>query len=103
MVTNCKHRIHLIGLRTKTHSLPNVIQGRGRNCRPYNERLCPTCNVLRNKFYSLFECENTRPIWQVLPRYYTFKPNMFEFTSLLSSEEPSVLRKLAKFLYLRHS
>ena len=46
--------------RTKNHSLPNVIQGRGRNRRPYNERLCPTCNVLGDKFYCLFECENTR-------------------------------------------
>ena len=28
---------------------------------------------------------------------------MFKFTSLLSSEGPHVLRKLAKFLYLRQS
>ena len=103
MVTNCKHRISLIRFRTKNHSLPNVIQGRGRNRRPYNERLCPTCNVLGDEFHCLFECENTRHIRHVLPRYYTFRPNMFKFSSLLSSEEPSVLRKLAKFLYLRDS
>ena len=42
-------------------------------------------------------------IRHVLPRYYTFRPNMFKFSSLLSSEEPSVLRKLAKILYLRDS
>ena len=97
MVTNCKHRISLIRFRTKNHSLSNVIQGRGRNRRPYNERLCPTCNVLGDEFHCLFECENTRHIRHVLPRYYTFRPNMFNFSSLLSSEEPSVLRKLAKF------
>ena len=103
MVTNCKHRISLIRFRTKNHSLPNVIQGRGRNRRPYNERLCPTCSVLGDEFHCLFECENTRHIRHVLPRYYSFRPNMFKFSSLLSSEEPSVLRKLAKFLYLRDS
>ena len=102
MVTNCKHRISLIRFRTKNHSLPNVFQSRGRNRRPYNERLCLTCNVLGNEFY-LFECENTRHIRHVLPRYYTFRPNMFKFSYLLSSEEPSVLKKLAKFLYLRDS
>ena len=74
-----------------------MIQGRGRNRRPYNERLCPTCNVLGDEFHCLFECENTRHTRHVLPRYYTFKPNMFKFSSLLSSEEPSVVRKLANF------
>ena len=103
MVTNCKHRISLIRFRTKSHSLPNVIQGRGRNCRPYNERLCPTRSVLGDEFHCLFECVNTRHIRHVLPRYYTFRPNIFKFSSLLSSEEPSVLRNLAIFLYLRHS
>ena len=82
----------LLRFRTKNHSLPNVIQGRGRNRRPYNERLCPTCNVLGDEFHCLFECENTRHIRHVLPRYYTFRPNMFKFSFLLSSEEPSVLR-----------
>ena len=101
MVTNCKHRISLLRFRTKNHSLPNVIQGRGRNRRPYNERLCPTCNVLGDRLHCLFECENTRHFRHVLPRYYTFRPNMFKFSSLLSSEEPSVLRKL--ILYLRHA
>ena len=96
IVTNRKHRISLIRFRTKNHSLPNV-QGRGRNRRPYNERLCPTCNVLGDEFHCLLECENTRHIRHVLPRYYTFRPNMFRFYSLLSSEEPSVLRKLAIF------
>ena len=85
------------------HSLPNVIQGRGRNRRPYNERLCPPCNVLGDEFHSLFECENTRHIGHVLPHYYTFMPNIFKFSSLLSSEELSVVRKLAKILYLRDS
>ena len=66
MVTNCKHRISLIGFRTKNHSLPNVIQGRGRNRRPYNKRLCPTCNVLGDELHCLFECENTRHIRHVL-------------------------------------
>ena len=80
IVTNCKHRISLIRFRT--------------NRRPYNERLCPTCNVLGDEFHCLFECENTRHIRHVLPRYYTFRPNMFKFSSLLSSDEPSVLRKL---------
>ena len=37
---------------------------------------------------------------QVLPRYYTFRPNMFKFNSLLSSEEPSVLPKLNSYNYL---
>ena len=37
---------------------------------------------------------------QVLPRYYTFRPNMFKFNSLLSSEEPSVLTKLNSYNYL---
>ena len=43
-------------------------------------------------------CLNVRThghIRHVLPRYYTFRPNMFQFSSLLSSDEPSVLRKLA--------
>ena len=92
MVTNCKRRISLIRFQTKNQSLPNVIQGRGRNRRPYNERLCPICNVLGDEFHCLFECENTRHIRHVLPRYYTFRPNMFKFSSLLNSEEPSLLR-----------
>ena len=103
MVTNCKYRISFIRFRTKNHSLPNVIQGRGRNRRPYNERLCPTCNVLGDEFHCFFECEITRHIRHVLPRYYTFRPNMFKFSSLLSFEEPSVLRKHAIFLYIRDS
>ena len=82
MVTNFKHRISLIRFRTKNYSLPNVIQGRGKNRRPYNERLCPTCNVLADEFHCLFECENTRHIRHVLPSYYTFGPNMFKFCSL---------------------
>ena len=103
LVTDCKHRISLIRFRTKNHSLPNVTQGSGRNRRPYNERLCPTCNVLGDEFHCLFECENTRHIRHVLPRYYTLRPNMIKFPYLLSSEEPSALRKLAIFLYLRDS
>ena len=93
MVTNCKHTISLIRFRTNNHSLPNVIQGRCRNLRPYNERLCPTCNVLGDEFHCLFECENTRHIRHVSPRYYTFRPDMFKFSSLLFSEETTVLRK----------
>ena len=51
-------------------------------------------NVLGDELHCLFECENTRHIRHVLPRYYTFRPNMFKFTSLLSSEEPSFLKNL---------
>ena len=51
-------------------------------------------NDLGDEFHCLFECENTRHIKHVLPRYYTFRPNMLKLSSLLSSEEPSVLRKL---------
>ena len=56
LVTNCKHKI----FRTKNPTLPNVIQSRGRNRRPYSETLCPTCNVLGNEYHCLCECEKTR-------------------------------------------
>ena len=47
----------------------------------------------------MFECENTRHISHELPRYYTFRSNMFTLTSLLSSEEPSVLKVIYHPLY----
>ena len=92
MVTNCKHRI--------SESFTTKCNSRQREkSQTYNERLCPTCNVLGDEFHCLFECENTRHIRHVSPRYYTFRPNMLKFSSLLSSEEPSVLRKLV-FSYI---
>ena len=104
VVTNCKHRISLIRFRTRNHTLPNVIQGRGRTRRQYNDRLalCQTCHVFGDEFHCLFQCDSTCHNRNVLPRYYTSRPSMLKCISVLSSDEPSILRKFAKFLYLCH-
>ena len=83
IATNCKHRITLIIYRTKNQSLPNVIQGRGRNRRSYNKRICPACNVLGDEYHCLFECENTRHI--------------------MCYPAITLLGQICLFLYLRHS
>ena len=100
IVTNCKHRIALTKFRTKNHKLPNVIQGRGRNRRNYNDRLCSKCNILGDEYHCIFECVDILHIRSILPEYYTTRPSMLKLISLLSSTTPSVIRKLSKFLYL---
>ena len=49
-----KHRIALIKFRTKNHSLPIVLLGRGRNRLVYNARLCSTCGVLGDEYHCIF-------------------------------------------------
>ena len=56
---NEKHRIALTKFFTKNHKLPIVMMSRGVTRVPYDERICPTCNVLGDEFHCLFECVQT--------------------------------------------
>lgn len=95
-----KYKIALTRFRTRNHKLPVVQLGRGRNRLPYAERLCSTCSKLGDEYHWVFECQQTHHLRHILPKYYRNRPNMFKFTELLQSEQPSVIRKFAKFVYL---
>jgi hypothetical protein len=103
-VTNTKHQKALTRFRCCVHKLA-IEEGRHRNVER-NLRLCTNCNmkVVENEYHFLLICpayHNLRR--QILPKYYCSWPNIHKFISLLNCQQSSVVRNLAKFVYLANN
>jgi hypothetical protein len=95
-----KFRQSLTRLRVSSHRL-EVEAGRWNKptSTPYNERKCKHCNLLENEYHFVLVC----PLYvdlrkQYLKRYFTQRPSMFIFISLINSESGTEVRNLAMFV-----
>lgn len=100
-VTNDKHRIALTRLRCSAHKLA-IEEGRFRNINR-DQRICNTCNMgyIENEYHFLLICPFYRDLRaSILPRYYNNWPTQQKFLNLMNSSQTSVLKKLAKYVYM---
>ena len=102
-VNNIKHRIALTRLRCSAHRLL-IEEGRFHNRDiARNDRLCNKCNIraIVNEYHFGMVCPYYREIrTEILPRYFCVWPTQQKFISLLTSTQQSILRKLAKYVYI---
>ena len=100
-VTDGRHRSELAKLRCSAHRLA-VEDGRYRNIER-QQRLCIHCqmSVIEDEYHFLLTCPFYREIRiKYIPKYYITWPNINKFKSLLTTEKPTLLKKIANFLYL---
>ena len=100
-VTNDKHRIALTRLRCSAHKLA-IEEGRFRNI-DRAQRKCNMCNLgcIENEYHFLLICPFYRDLRiSILPRYYNNWPTQQKFLNLMKSSQTSVLKKLAKYVYM---
>ena len=99
-VTVRKFRVALSRLRTSSHLL-EVETGRwARPVRkPLNERLCTFCGVLEDEYHFILECTvyNEERAKFMKKRFWK-RPNMIKFIELLTTENKSIMQKLACYV-----
>ena len=87
--------------RFRLSSHPLLIEtGRYENI-PRMSRLCKYCNmkVIENEYHFLLVCPAYIDIRKhCLPKYYCHWPNMHKFVSLLSSQNNSIIYKIARYI-----
>ena len=79
--------------------------GRGRSFRDIvrNLRICPLCpmNIMEDEYHFFLVCPTNRELRKNhLPKFYCRWPSKNKFIKLLNEEQISVVKKLAKFVYL---
>ena len=96
-----KFRQSLTRLRLSSHRL-EIEAGRWNkpNPTPFHERKCRICHILEDEYHFVLEC----PLYttlrkQYLKKYFTQRPNMFKFVSLVNSTSEKELRNLAIFVH----
>ncbi|KAL4240483.1 hypothetical protein ACF0H5_001275 [Mactra antiquata] len=95
-----KFRYQLTRLRVSSHSL-YVESGRWvkPNPIPFNERICSACNKLEDEYHFILECSLYNDIRdRYIPRYYINRPSMFKFITLITNENPKVIKMLSTFI-----
>ena len=100
-VSNANHRKALTRLRCSAHKLA-IEEGRFRNI-DRNLRLCVHCNmnVIENEYHFVMVCPKYRQLRKDhLPKYYCSFPTKQKLISLMKSDNVSLLKRLAKFVYL---
>lgn len=100
-VTNIQHRYALSRFRCSAHHL-NIEEGRYKNLRR-EQRICQKCNTktLENEYHFLLVCPFYRELRkECLPKQYCVWPNQQKFIRLLSSNQTSLIKKLAKFIHM---
>ena len=96
-----KHRTALSRLRCSAHKLM-IEEGRFRGIER-NQRICPFCsmNMIEDEYHFLLVCPTYRELRKThLPNFYCRWPSKNKFIKLLNEEQGSVVKKLAKFVYL---
>ena len=96
-----KHRVALSRLRCSAHKLM-IEEGRYRGVER-NERVCPLCtmNVVEDEYHFRLVCPMYRELRKkYLPSFYCRWPSKNKFIKLLNDNQVSVLKKLAKFVYI---
>ena len=90
--------IYMCRYRISSHLLP-IEKGRHTG-KARNERLCDLCqNEIGDEFHYLLVCpkvEDKRK--ELIPKYYSKRPNMQKYVDLLNSKNPKILRKVATFI-----
>ena len=100
-VKNNKHRVALTRLTCSAHKLA-IEEGRYRNIERA-ERKCLFCsmNSIENEYHFILVCPSYLEIRRnILPSYYCRWPTKQKLKSLLSSDNSSLLNKLAKYVYM---
>jgi hypothetical protein len=96
-----KYRIALCHLRLSSHRLA-IETGRWHKPKPIavGDRKCTICGVVEDEYHFLMECVLYKHIRKnYIPAYYVNKPSMVKFIELLGNEEPTLLKRLAVFVY----
>jgi hypothetical protein len=101
-VTAQSHRIALTRLLTCGHNL-HIESGRWtRPVTPQEQRYCQHCpHKLEDEYHFVIEChryENNRK--HLIPKYYWVRPSMQKTVNLFNTENVSLLKRLAKYVYL---
>ena len=67
---------------------------------PYELRKCVNCDVLEDEYHFIIECNMFSELRLLyIPRKYYIRPSMFKFVSLVLSDNETVVRKLAMFVF----
>jgi hypothetical protein len=101
IVTVTKFRKSFTRLRLSSHRL-QIETGRWNKplSIPINERKCKFCNTLEDEYHFVIEC----PVYldlrkQYIKSYYWTRPNFAKFKELINSNNTTMVRKLATFVF----
>ena len=101
-VDNDKHRVSLTRFRCSAHKLM-IEEGRYRRPKiARGLRKCSLCSmdVVEDEYHFLLTCPAYSDIRKrLLPRYYCRWPSTYKFIKLLRSDQTSIIKRLAKFIY----
>ena len=100
-VTNMKHRLALTRFRCSAHNLA-IEEGRYRNI-PRENRICTFCNMnfIETEYHFLLVCPYYREIRSdCLPNYYCSWPSIHKLKSIMCSNQTSILKRVAKYIYI---
>jgi hypothetical protein len=96
-----KYRIALATLMCSAHRLQvEMVRWNKSLPIPFDERKCAQCDVLEDEFHCILQC----PLYADLRKTYistqfSYRPNMYTFTQLLTYTSLVVVTKLATFIY----
>jgi hypothetical protein len=99
-VTVKTHRISFSRLLLSSHRL-SIESGRwNRPITPACNRYCPFCpNSIEDEYHFIIECRLYTDLRRkLIPIYYTRNASMAKLTSLFQSDNPNIIRRLAKFI-----
>ena len=73
----------------------------GPNAIVYHERICEFCNQnhLEDEYHFVMTCSYYTELRRIfIPKYYRIRPNMYKFVSLMSTENITLLNKVATYV-----
>jgi hypothetical protein len=100
-VVNNLHRTSLSRFRCSAHRLA-IEEGRFRNIARQN-RICHKCNSnqVESEYHFLLVCPYYYELrLKTLPKYFITWPTIYKFKNIMKSKSISIMKKLAKFIYL---
>ena len=101
MLPDCVDRINISKFRCRNSKIPVVTLGYRDRRIPYEDRICPSCNMgaIGDEFHYIMQC----PVFQMqrqrcLETQYLINPDRENFLTLLQNNNFNTLRKLAKLI-----
>ena len=101
MLPDSVDRINISKFRCRNSKIPVVTLGYRDRRIPYEDRICPSCNMgaIGDEFHYIMQC----PVFQMqrqryLETQYLINPNRELFLTLLQNNNFNTLRKLAKLI-----
>ena len=95
----CKY-LDVINIRKYRIALARLRRWQKPICVPFNERVCPVCNILEDEYHFTLECTMFKELrLKYIKRFYWNHPSNYKFIALMTTENVTEIRNLSVFAY----